>query len=124
MLDTLKFAIPLTDKQHGRILEVIFQSNRDQWALFNPTTGEMSFRRMLGLAEMDSESFHREIRWDVPGRYISGDTHLVIEFSLPKFWYGHNVSLLYEPTKPLNYFKQLIEKQLKLTRLKLPPVET
>ena len=124
MLDTLKFAIPLTDKQHDRILSVVFESNREQWALFSPTTGEFSFRRMLGLAEMDSESFHREIRWDIPGRYIPDDTYLVVEFSLPKFWYGHNVSLLHDPIRPLNHFKQLVEKQLRLTRLKLPPVES
>lgn len=124
MLDTLKFAIPLTDKQHDRILSVVFESNLEQWALFSPVTGEFTFRRMLGLSEMDSESFHREIRWDLPGRYIPGDTYLIIEFSLPKFWYGHNVSLLYDPIRPLNHFKQLVEKQLRLTRLRLPPVES
>lgn len=123
MFDTLKFAIPLTDKQYSRILSIALGSDREQWSLFNPTTGELRFRRLLGLAETDQQSFHREILWDIPGHYTPGDTFLTVEFSLPKFWYGHNIHLLYDPIRPLVRFKQLLEKQLTLTRLKLPPVE-
>lgn len=123
MFDTLKFAIPLTDKQYNRILSIALNSDREQWSLFNPTTGELRFRRLLGLAETDQQSFHREILWDIPGHYTMGDTFLTVEFSLPKFWYGHNIHLLYDPIKPLTHFKQLLEKQLTLTRLKLPSVE-
>lgn len=123
MFDTLKFAIPLTDKQYDRILSIALSSNREQWSLFNPTTGELRFRRLLGLAETDQQSFHREILWDIPGRYIPGDTFLTVEFSLPKFWYGHNIHLLHKPIEPLERFKQLLERQLKLTRLKLPVVK-
>lgn len=124
MFDTLKFAIPLSDKQYNRIRNIALNSDREQWSLLTPTTGELRFKRLIGLAETDQQSFHREIMWDIPGHYILDQTPLVVEFSLPKFWYGHNISLLYDPITPLNHFKKLLEQQLQLTRLKLPPIDT
>lgn len=124
MFDTLKFAIPLSDRQYQRIRSIALSTDREQWSLLNPTTGELRFKRLIGLAETDQQSFHREIRWDIPGHYTLGQTPLTVEFSLPKFWYGHNVSLLYDPVVPLNHFKKVLERQLRLTRLKLPPIET
>lgn len=140
MLDTIKLGIPLTQKQYEKIQAIAFKSDRDQWTLFNPTTGDLRFRRITGLAETDQNSYHREIRWDIPVTYlpplekvensklvkINGEvvmidrTLLTIELSLPKFSYGHNIHLLYDFTAAIAKLKKLLEKQFNLqTRAKL-----
>lgn len=114
MIDTLKLGIPLTQKQFDRIHEMVFSANRPQWALFYPGTGELQFRRVSGLLTADQESFHREIRWDISPKYRAGETYLVVELSVPKFWYGHNIHLLYDFVAALSRLKRLLENQFNL----------
>lgn len=121
MLDTVKLAIPLNKAQHKRISG--FSDTGPQWVYGDPTTGEFLFVRRAGLVQADGESFHRELRWEVSERFNDGDCFLTIEFSLPKFWYGHNIRLLYEIITPLIHLKRLIEHQFGLNRNRLPDVE-
>ena len=124
MLDTIKIGIPLTEKQHSRVIAVAFESDREQWVLYFPKTPELRFRKVTGLAEAHQNSFHREIRWDVTydyrpstykadGSWLDG-TCLIVELSLPKLRYGHNVHLLYDFTEELKKLKQLLEKRFNL----------
>jgi len=112
MLDTIKLGIPLTPRQHERLLCLAQQApDRWQFAKVNLYTGELFIRRVTGLAEADQPSYHREIMWDVPP--YCDDPHLVVEFSLPKFWYGHNIHLLYDYLGALRHFRKLLQKQLR-----------
>jgi hypothetical protein len=136
MLDTIKLGIPLTQKQYDKIQAIAYQSEREQWVLLIPTTGELRFRRISGLAETDQPSYHREIRWDIPatylpphgklvnGEFIEADrTFLTLELSLPKFSYGHNIHLLHEFTAAIAKLKKLLEKRFNLqTRAKLADI--
>lgn len=123
MIDTLKLGIPLTQKQFERIHGIAFSANRPQWALFYPDTGELRLRRVSGLLNADQESFHREIRWDVSPTYRAGEAFLIVELSLPKFWYGHNIHLLYDFVAALERLKNLLDNQFNLkTSGRLPKV--
>lgn len=110
MLDTLKVGIPLTQSQHKRIMQMTAKLDRWQWVMMNQGTGELLFRRVSGLASADQNSYHREFRFDVQQTY-SPDCCLTVEFSVPKFWYGHNIHLLYDFTTALKHFKTLLEDQ-------------
>lgn len=127
MLDTIKLGIPLTQKQHEKIQAVAYQSELRQWVLLIPITGELWFRKITGLAEADQDSFHREIRWDIPATYhprrsklVKGEfveideTFLTVELSLPKFIYGHNIHLLYNFTDAIARLKELLERRFNL----------
>lgn len=128
MLDTLKIKVPLSEKQHRKITQRVTDDDRPQWVLMHPKTGEIDFLRVKGLAETDQHSYHRQIMFDVPLHYIEGQTFLVCEFSVPKFHYGHNVSLLYGWLEALRRFKLLLERQFGLTskraKLRLAEPET
>lgn len=113
MLDTVKFLIPLTKHQHAKFQALVAESDRWQWVLHNPKTGDLLFRRVSGLVHTDGESYHRQIRWDIPPEW-SPDASLVIEFSLPKAHYGHNIRLLYDVLKPIDAIKRNLEQQAKL----------
>jgi hypothetical protein len=121
MIDSIKLGILLTPKQHEIIRESAYSSGRKQWILLDPQTGDMEFFKVSGLADMDSESFHRQIRWDIPPEYGS-ETYLTIELSLPKFWYGHNIDLLYDFATALETLKKVLEENFKLNRRKLPSI--
>jgi hypothetical protein len=122
MLDTLKVSIPLAKAQHKRIRDVAAKADRWQWVLCNESTGELMFRRISGLASMDGESFHRELRWDIPQTY-GNDCKLSLEFSVPKYWYGHNIRLLYDFIAALKSLKRSLEKQFGMKgRGQLPDV--
>jgi len=110
MLDTLKVGIPLTQSQHKRIIQATAKLNRWQWVMMNQATGELQFRRVSGLASADQNSYHRELRFDIEQTYTP-DCSLTVEFSVPKFWYGHNIHLLYDFTTALKHFKRLLEEQ-------------
>ncbi len=111
MLDTVRLGIPVSPQQHKKILATAYSSDREQWGLFVPTTGELVMRRITGLAETSQSSFHRDIKWDIPATYRDIGTYLIVELSLPKLYYGHNIHLLYDFTKALNLLKQLLEKR-------------
>lgn len=112
MIDTLKIGIPITQRQFTKIQLQIIQDDRWQWAKIQTSTGEIKFHRYKGLANLDQQSFHREIFWDIPDHYKENETYIYIEFSVPKFWYGHNIHLLYDFVKALKLLKQILEKQL------------
>ena len=136
MLDTIKLGIPLTRNQYDKIQAIAYHSEREQWVLLVPTTGELRFRKISGLAETDQNSYHREIRWDIPANYLpplekleNGEvikvpnTFLTLELSLPKFSHGHNIHLLYDFTATITKLKQLLEKRFNLqTRAKLADI--
>lgn len=124
MIDTIKVGIPLTEKQFLKIRNTAYDSDREQWAKIKLNTGEINLLRISGLAELDQHSYHRDIRWDISGHYIPGENYLTVELSLPKLFYGHNVSLLYAWTKALHILKDCLEKAFRLTRLKLPDIST
>ena len=123
MLDTIKVAIPLTQGQHRRIHKIAAQNDTWTWALFNQGTGESLARKFKGLAQTDGESYHREIRFDYAPRW-SHDAKLWVEFSVPKFWYGHNVVMLYDWPQALRHFRKLLIEQFELKRLRFPEIET
>lgn len=123
MLDTIKVAIPLTKGQHKRIHQLATGDDSWVWALMHQQSGETVVRKFRGLAQTDGESYHREIRFDYPPRW-SEDAQLWVEFSLPKFWYGHNIILLYDWANALRHFRALLVEQFHLKRLKLAPVES
>lgn len=122
MLDTIKVAIPLNALQHKRISDITLKGGSDQWVKWCGTTGEIQFRRLKGLANCDQNSFHRQVLFDVSLDYASDNTWLTCEFSLPKFWYGHNIALLYGYIDALQHFKTLLEEQFKLKRKPLADV--
>ncbi|MEO0683710.1 MAG: phage/plasmid replication protein, partial [Cyanobacteria bacterium J06649_11] len=112
MIDTIKLAIPISKTQHAKLHKLLVENDGWQWIKINTSTGEMQFFRAKGLAETDQNSYHREIKFDVDLSYRPDDTYLTFEFSIPKFWIGHNVHLVYDWMKPLEHFKQLLQKQL------------
>ncbi len=122
MLDTIKLGVPLTRKQFNCIHETVYATDREQWALFNPMTGELRLRKVMGLAATSQHSFHREICWDVPSTFIKGETYLTVELSLPKLWYGHNIHLLYDFVNAIAHLKELLEQQFKFKRNNLADV--
>jgi len=123
MLDTIKVAIPLTKGQWRRIHELSMGDDSWVWALLHQQSGETVARKFRGLAQTDGESYHREIRFDYPPRWTE-DARLWVEFSLPKFWYGHNIILLYDWPNALRRFRALLIEQFHLKRLKFPPIES
>jgi hypothetical protein len=68
---------------------------------------------MSGLVKTDQHSYHRELRWDIDPVY-SDNAKLILEFSIPKYWYGHNVRLLYDFLKALHVLKGALEQLFKL----------
>lgn len=93
--------------------------------MHNPSTGELLFRRTKGGLRTDGESYHRELRWDIPHDYIDRDCRLLIEFSVPKYWYGNNIHLLYDFAQALRHLKSSLETQFELKgKARLPDVMT
>jgi hypothetical protein len=121
MLDTLKLSIPLTRSQHRKLLLTTQEAERWQWVLFHPKTGEMRQRKVEGLAQVNGESYHRELRWSITPEW-SSESRLILEFSVPKYWYGHNIHLLYDVLAALNHFKREFESQFGLRHNRLSPV--
>lgn len=113
MLDTLKLGIPLSQYQLARLRSLIDSDDSWQWVQHQRSTGDIRFARRRGLAKLDSPSFHREVFWDVPDSYIVGETFLTIELSVPKFWYGTNIHLLYSFVEALSELKKILEKILR-----------
>lgn len=112
MIDTIKLGISLTQSQLTKLHKRLADDDRWQWVQFQNSTGELRLTRCRGLAHLDQHSYHREIFWDIPHSYIPDQTFLTLELSLPKFWYGHNIHLLYDFVNVLKVLKTLFEKQL------------
>ncbi|MDY6899981.1 MAG: phage/plasmid replication protein [Cyanobacteriota bacterium] len=120
MIDTIKLGIPISKHQHGKLEKLAAESADWQWVMFNAKVGELRFIRHKGLAELDQQSFRREIFWDISEFYEKDNSYLTVELSLPKYWYGHNIHLLYNYVKALEELRKLFQKQL---NLKLPKVD-
>lgn len=112
MLDTIKLGIPLTQYQHSKLTKLLSNSEEWQWVKFKASTGELSLVRSKGLAQTDRHSFHRDIKFDVSSIYSTDNTFLTLEFSIPKFWYGHNIQLLYNYLPAIEHLRKLLQKQL------------
>jgi hypothetical protein len=112
MIDTIKVGIPLTFYQWRKLHKLASKDELWQWVQYQPSKGEVRFLRVKGLAELDRQSFHREIAWDVPDRYTPEETYLRLELSIPKFWYGHNIHLLYGFVGALRELRKQLQEQL------------
>lgn len=124
MIDTIKVGIPLSPAQHKRVYEVAKSVDRWQWVQINPVLGELRFVKISGLLKADQHSYHRELRWDVDPIW-SEQSQVILEFSLPKYWYGHNIHLLHDFQKALYGIKTGLEQLFGLkTRSKLPDPKT
>lgn len=123
MLDTIKVAIPLSKGQYKRVHDLVMNQDTWQFARFNPAEGEISLRRILGLAEADQPSFHRGLMFDIQSAW-NPKTRLFLEFSIPKFWIGHNIHLLYNWYSALEHIRALLEVQFNLKRMRLPDPST
>jgi hypothetical protein len=113
MLDTVKLGIPLTERQHTTLLARIRATADPQWVLWHPQTNEIDFKRVRGLARLENQSFHRNVNWDIPEVFNEGFTFFTLELSLPKYFYGHNIALLYDFVGALNLLKKELSKQLR-----------
>ncbi|NEQ23552.1 MAG: hypothetical protein F6K28_31270, partial [Microcoleus sp. SIO2G3] len=123
MLDTIKVGIPLTAQQHKRISALVKNADRYQWVLMNHCTGDIFFRRVRGLAQVDQHSYHRELCWDMDSTY-EPSCKLTLEFSIPKFWYGHNIHLLHKFIPALADLRETLNRQFKFRgKLALPDPE-
>lgn len=123
MLDTVKLAIPLSKAHHRRIHSRASTREFWNWARVNQSTGDLLIRRNQGILVADGESYHREIRFAYPPDW-SKDARLTVEFSVPKYWYGHNISLLYNWIRALDSLRNLLLEQFDLKRSRFPKLET
>jgi hypothetical protein len=123
MIDTIKVAIPLTKGQHRKVMDSALEKQGWQWARVNPSEGEIQFQRIKGLAEADQESYHRELRYDIQPQW-GKDSRLILEFSIPKYWQGHNIHLLYGWFDALKELRAGLQKQFKLKWMPLPDPKT
>ena len=119
MIDTIKFGIPISKNQHGKLERLVRENSDWQWVMFNAKAGELRFIRHKGLAKLDQQSFRREVLWDIPEFYQPKNTYLTIELSLPKYWYGHNIHLLYGYMEATEELRKTLQKQL---HLRLPKI--
>lgn len=112
MIDTIKVGIPLSEGQLSKLVNQVQSGESWQWVQWNPQSGELRYMRYKGLAEVDHNSFHRTIYWDIPDHYKPDDTFLTVELSLPKFTYGHNIRLLYGWVDALKDLKRQLQENL------------
>jgi hypothetical protein len=120
MIDTIKLGISLSESQFTSLKNLLDNTDRWQWAQINPLTEQKRFR-YRGDVQLDRPSFHRNIIWTIPNDYELGKTFLNFEFSLPKYWYGHNIYLLHDFINALETFKVSIETQFDF---ELPELDT
>lgn len=124
MIDTIKLQIPISRRQFEKLYDLVETNGRDQWAIVRRQVGEIVICRNRDVIESDLPSYRHEINWDIPDRYQKNHTALTVEFSLPKYWYGHNVRLLYDWQGKLNEFRLWFGEALGLGRYQLPKIET
>lgn len=112
MIDTIKLAIPLDLNQYHHLFNLVLDSDRWQLVKYRLATDEKELIRVRGLAELDQQSFRRDIFWDIPEVFKDGETYFTIELSLPKFWYRHNIWLLYQYWESIGKLQDLLEENL------------
>ena len=112
MIDTVRVGIPISESQFASLKKSLDSSDKWQWAQVQLSTDKKRFISRRGEMQMDKPSFHRNIFWQIPDFYKSEETFLGFEFSVPKYWYGHNIYLLHDFIKALEGFKSLVESQL------------
>ena len=114
MIDTIKVRIPLTKIDYDKLRKKFNQDDSWQWVKHQPSTGEMQLTKLKGLIDIDLNSYHRNIYWDISPTFIENDTYLSIELSLPKFWYGHNIWLKYSFLEVLEELQKILENNLSI----------
>jgi len=114
MIDTIRFGILLDLEQYHHLYNLIHGNDREQWARVRLSTGEIALTRVKGLIDLDQQSFRRDIFWDIPDSFKSEETYFVMELSLPKFWYRHNIWLLHNFWNALDKLKEILENQLQI----------
>lgn len=134
MIDTIQVRIPLSSRQYGMALADSVANDGWVKCLFHPLRGEHYLRYTPGIIEGNSEkraSHDRDIRWSVPWDetwHATGKLgktppyYMAIELSLPKLWYGHNISLLYEWPQALELLKAIVKGHFGWRNL--PSIET
>lgn len=121
MIDSIKLGVILTLNQMKKLESFIDQLQNYQSAkvrLLDPDKQlwDVNLSWRSHIIEADGPSFHREIHFA-----LNKSRHeLIFEFSLPKFWYGENIHLLYDYIGTLEHFRHLMMLQL---RLRLPSVK-
>lgn len=121
MIDTIQVRIPLSSRQYTMALADSVANDGWVKCLYHPLRGEHYLRYTPGIIEGNSEkraSHDRDIRWSVPWDETWNTTgklgksppyYMAIELSLPKLWYGHNISLLNEWPQALELLKEIIK---------------
>lgn len=125
MIDTIKVSIPLTEVQYTHIDNIHKGIDKEGWARYNRFTEEARLPVKKGEFENSHPSYSRDINWSLhPENFIEGVSYLSVELSLPKFWYGHNIRLLYDFAKALKLLKLDLEAGLSISgEIALPEIE-
>ena len=109
MIDTVRFLIPIEDKQTiEKIKGMLIRTRRE-----NLKTNELKYEYFLG--EIKVGSYSRNISFKVD------DKGIFSEFSLPKYEYGNNVEML-RPIKVLEVMESFHNELCKSLEKTLPPV--
>jgi II/X family phage/plasmid replication protein len=95
MIDTIRFHIPITPKIH-----TLLEQQSHEYTKKNKSTGNLDY--VYHKNEITVGSFNRDLNFTLK------DTSVDIELSLPKYWYGHNVLLLY-PSQIPEVIKELYD---------------
>jgi hypothetical protein len=106
------------------LLDSLLSKGVEQWAIWQPLVGNTNVLRYRDLVENPLPSYNHGIYWDIPKRYYRDFTAITVEFSIPKYWYGHNVHLLYGWYKALQHFRLWFGEVLGLGRYRLPKIDT
>jgi hypothetical protein len=114
MIDTIRCLIPLTQSQHKKAIAFVADSDKWHWAMHNPKTGDLILRHYAGSLPSNFDSHHREVRFSVDPNWNADKTFLTVELSLPKFWYGHNISLLYNWRNALELLRSRFNESFRL----------
>jgi II/X family phage/plasmid replication protein len=109
MIDTVRFLIPIEDKQAIEKIKGMLTRTRRE----NLKTKELKYEYFLG--EIKVGSYSRSINFKVD------DNGIYVEFSLPKYKYGNNVEML-RPIKVVEVLESFHNELCKSIEKTLPPV--
>jgi II/X family phage/plasmid replication protein len=87
MIDTIRFHIPINQNIYK-----LMEQKSHEYTKKNKSTGNLDY--IYHKNEIIVGSFNRDLNFTLK------DTSVDIELSLPKYWYGHNVLLLYPSQLP------------------------
>lgn len=116
MIDTLKLRIPLSPYQVKKLNEIITMFGNYERGEIRVKDLDYVVKWRQSILTTDSPSFHRHLNFALDEFSQS----LILEFSVPKFWYGHNIRLLHNFMPGVERIKKLLEYQFSL---RLPSVD-